>query len=270
MTSFSSKAVVVVKWGGGLITDKRCLCTPNLDIIAMLAQTIVECHKKQINVILVHGAGSYGHLRCKTWRVNEGDVPSFEYSDEECSSQFDAVKMVQQDLLELNKHVADELSRAGIANITYSPHLWARGLGPTFEGDLTPIKQDCEQGKVVITHGDVVPVDGDMKFGILSGDDLVVRLCLEIPNVKRLVFAIGGVDGLLKHPPKHGKRNQNEHAGPLTTEHIDDGDALIKEWSSGVNFHEAPHPQKEGRETDFPNRFPHTLLYARGKRRSTQ
>ena len=57
----------------------------------------------------------------------------------------------------------------------------------------------------MITHGDVVPVDGDMKFGILSGDDLVVRLCLEIPNVKRLVFAIGGVDGLLSIHPSMGR-----------------------------------------------------------------
>ena len=57
----------------------------------------------------------------------------------------------------------------------------------------------------MITHGDVVPVDGDMKFGILSGDDLVVRLCLEIPTVKRLVLAIGGVDGLLSIHPSMGR-----------------------------------------------------------------
>ena len=42
-------------------------------------------------------------------------------------------------------------------------------------------------------------------FGILSGDDLVKRLSIEIDDVERLVFAIGGVDGVLENPPGDGK-----------------------------------------------------------------
>jgi isopentenyl phosphate kinase len=70
-----------------------------------------------------------------------------------------------------------------------------------------------------VTFGDVVDCEGEMSFGILSGDDLVVRLCEEIPNVKRLVFAVGGVDGILKRPP----------------EFANSGD-LIKNWSPGMKF----------------------------------
>ena len=54
---------------------------------------------------------------------------------------------------------------------------------------------------MVVTHGDVVDCDEPKRFGILSGDDLVVRLATELPGVNRLVFAMGGVEGVLSQPP---------------------------------------------------------------------
>ena len=65
----------------------------------------------------------------------------------------------------------------------------------------------------------MVDCDGDEKFGILSGDDLVVRLSIELPNVIRLVFAIGGVDGILRRPPNV--------SGP---------EDLIPVWTSNTDF----------------------------------
>ena len=53
----------------------------------------------------------------------------------------------------------------------------------------------------MVTHGDVVECDGPRQFGILSGDDLVYRLATELCDVKRLVFAMGGVEGVLREPP---------------------------------------------------------------------
>ena len=64
---------VVVKWGGGLITEKNQLCTVDRDIIRSLVGTIITCHDNDLDVILVHGAGSFGHLRAKQWRLNEGN-----------------------------------------------------------------------------------------------------------------------------------------------------------------------------------------------------
>ena len=50
---------------------------------------------------------------------------------------------------------------------------------------------------VTVVYGDVV--DDDAKeFGILSGDDLMLRYSTEIAGVERAVFAIGGVDGILQ------------------------------------------------------------------------
>ena len=210
---------VVIKWGGGLITDKSSLCTPNLDVLKQLASTVAECHAAGQEVILVHGAGSYGHLRAKNWRLNEGhvaDVPQPEGSI--CTTQRDAVEQVRQEMLELNQHVCAALADAGISSVVHPPHQWATNTGMDFQGDLkrfTFLNDD----KIHITFGDVVEVEGEQLFGILSGDDLVVRLALELPRVKRLVFAIGGVDGLLRVPPE------------FATE-----DDLIENWSPDIEF----------------------------------
>ena len=210
---------VVIKWGGGLITDKSSLCTPNLDVLKQLASTVAECHAAGQEVILVHGAGSYGHLRAKNWRLNEGhvaDVPQPEGSI--CTTQRDAVEQVRQEMLELNQHVCAALADAGISSVVHPPHQWATNTGMDFQGDLkrfTFVNDD----QIHITFGDVVEVEGQQQFGILSGDDLVVRLALELPRVKRLVFAIGGVDGLLRVPPE------------FATE-----DDLIENWSPDIEF----------------------------------
>ena len=210
---------VVIKWGGGLITDKSSLCTPNLDVLKQLSSTVAECHAAGQEVILVHGAGSYGHLRAKNWRLNEGhiaDIPQPEGSI--CTTQRDAVEQVRQEMLELNQHVCAALADAGISSVVHPPHQWATNTGMDFQGDLkrfTFLNDD----QIHITFGDVVEVEGQQQFGILSGDDLVVRLALELPRVKRLVFAIGGVDGLLRVPPE------------FATE-----DDLIENWSPDIEF----------------------------------
>ena len=80
----------------------------------------------------------------------------------------------------------------------HPPHRWAVGLGTGFSGDVSPL----QPGNVVpVTWGDVVPVDGPPEFGILSGDDLVHRCAVELPNISRVVFAMGGADGVLRKPP---------------------------------------------------------------------
>jgi isopentenyl phosphate kinase len=216
---------VVVKWGGGLITEKEQLCTANREIIHNLVDTIITCHKNNLDVILVHGAGSFGHLRAKQWRLNEGKLDSSLFSaDDTCSTQEQAVKLVRKDMLTLNSIVMEELTNADISAAVLPPHNWASGTGENFEGDLA-FFASAPEGIVMVTYGDVVDCDEPMRFGILSGDDLVTRLAIEVPNVKRLVFAIGGVDGLLRCPPQRAT-----------------ADDLIEIWNPDIKF-EGEHQQ---------------------------
>ena len=51
---------VLIKIGGGVITNKAQLCSPNYDQIDLMAKALQQVHQKGIDIILIHGAGSYG------------------------------------------------------------------------------------------------------------------------------------------------------------------------------------------------------------------
>eukprot|EP01060_Flectonema_neradi_P028366 TRINITY_DN38121_c0_g1_i1.p1 TRINITY_DN38121_c0_g1~~TRINITY_DN38121_c0_g1_i1.p1 ORF type:complete len:267 (+),score=44.20 TRINITY_DN38121_c0_g1_i1:59-859(+) len=190
--------VVVIKWGGGLITDKEKMCTADLQILKGLA-TVAANSSKQL--VIVHGAGSFGHLKCKKYQIGT-----------KSEHQKEGAAEVQEDMILLNNEVMRALKMAGVDAKVYHPHTWASGSGPNFEGELPFYSTG-----VTVVHGDVVP-SKETDFTILSGDDLVVRYALEIPNVERLVFAVSGVDGLLTAPP------------------TSDSSKLITTWSSDQPF----------------------------------
>tara|TARA_B110000444_G_C18851442_1_gene605983 strand:+ start:6803 stop:7576 length:774 start_codon:yes stop_codon:yes gene_type:complete len=192
---------VVIKWGGGLITHKDQLCTVNLDVIDSLAKA---CSKSTKKLVIVHGAGSFGHMVAKKFRLAEGRVVGLD--------QDEAIERVRKDMIELNNHVLSSLKKYGLDAKTYSPHLWATGTGPGFKGEL-PVFDG-----VTVVYGDVVK-DLENDFGILSGDDIMLRYSTELPDVERAVFAIGGVDGILRVPPSK--------AGP---------EDLIETWSPDMEF----------------------------------
>ena len=209
---------IVVKFGGALITKKDEQSVAHIQIIRNLCSIIKEITEEGIQVIIVHGAGSFGHLKAKRWRLNEGYLTDFELTDDACSSQQEAVDDVRNDMLILNAIVLSELKQVGLNALSHPPHEWASNLGPLFVGDLARFKSDDVE-TVHVTFGDVVDVDDETKFGILSGDDIVARLSMELPHVESLVFAMGGVDGLLKVPP-----------------HMATDEDLIERWSPEVSY----------------------------------
>ena len=195
---------VVIKLGGGLITNKQLLRTPRLDIIEQNCKEVQEIVALGYNVILVHGAGSYGHLLAKEFRIGEGYIEGFNHTFSDCNSQEEAVEKIRIDMLDLNQYLFDELSKVDITCVTLPPHTWAKNTGKEFEGSLE-VFESTPHGIVAMCYGDVVECDGESKFGILSGDDLVYRLSAELPNVVRVIFALGGVDGVLERPPADGE-----------------------------------------------------------------
>ncbi|MEC7098371.1 MAG: isopentenyl phosphate kinase [Candidatus Thermoplasmatota archaeon] len=188
--------VVVVKLGGGLITEKASMTTVHEDRLNRLAREIAAAARQGVRVLVVHGAGSFGHLRAKAWRLSDGRSDA--QGNDGCANQDEAVERVREDMMLLAEHVTQALHDAGLATSMHPPHRWAVGLGTNFVGDLQPL----QPGDVTpVTWGDVVPVEGPAAFGILSGDDLVHRCAVELPNVSRVVFAMGGADGVLRKPP---------------------------------------------------------------------
>ena len=184
--STSTMGRIIMKWGGGLISDKSTLCKPYLDRIQNLSNCVKLLVENGHQVIIVHGAGSFGHIRAREYRLAEGNIDNLE--------QNQAINLVRKDMDALNHFVMNSLNPLDTSN--HPPRNFVRNTGPTFTGKLS---QFLEPG-VHITFGDVVQCDPPMDFGILSGDDLMLRLAVELPDVSHAIFAMGETAGLMTHP----------------------------------------------------------------------
>ena len=201
-----SNSKIVIKLGGGLITDKTQMKKVRMESIQTVCKILAEVIESGNSVILVHGAGSFGHLEAKKWRLAEG------LEEEIIDEQRLAVKKVRRDMLELNKYVLDCLGNYGVKSISHPPSEWANGLGFNFNGDIRRFEEN--RGDAVhVTFGDVVNVRDKREFGILSGDDLMVRICNEVEGVTHCIFLLGDTEGLMTKPPSQ------------------DGSELIPVWS---------------------------------------
>ena len=199
MEQNKSLKTIVIKFGGGLITRKSILKTPNFENLRGLATAVKEL-SNSYNVVIVHGAGSYGHLYAKKYKLHLGNDDEFGTLDG--FSQLDAVKIVRDDMLELSDLVSKVLADQGLECYKIPPHKFITGSSFDFEIDVKNI-QDNVQGKIPLLWGDVVPCKGALMFGILSGDDIAARLATELNDVQSLIFAMGGADGVMTKPPGH-------------------------------------------------------------------
>ena len=142
------------------------------------------------DVIVVHGAGSFGHLRAREFKLAEGNIPGFE--------QDLAIAQVREDMDSLHQLVVTALK--SMDTYSHPPRDFFKNTGATFLGDLDRFKHPG----VHITFGDVVDCDGPRDFGILSGDDLMLRLSIELPEVTHVIFAMGNTPGLMTNPGPDG------------------------------------------------------------------
>ena len=193
----SSVSRVIVKLGGGLITDKTEYRHVSMERIDAVSAVIRELKEAGHSVIIVHGAGSFGHLEARKWSLSGGFNPDISEEQEL------AIARVRSDMDDLNKCVIESLMRAGVESEALPPREWADGVGVEFKGDLGAFTRGPEE-PLPITFGDVVETTGPARFGILSGDHIMVRLGCEMADVAACLFLLGDVDGLMDKNPDDG------------------------------------------------------------------
>ena len=84
-----------------------------------------------------------------------------------------------------------------------------KGTDADFEISDNKVDEILNNKKVSVIHGDVVEVNGSKKFGILSGDDIAVKLILEAKQRHflklHMIFAMTGAPGVMTLPPEDPK-----------------------------------------------------------------
>ena len=110
---------VVVKWGGGLITQKDAMKTVRHDVLDDLAEQLETCIARVLTSVLVHGAGSFGHLKAKTYQLAGGKSVAPDLPNDR--TQEEAVVDVRNDMLELNEHVLSALTKQDVSAVLHFP-----------------------------------------------------------------------------------------------------------------------------------------------------
>ena len=180
-----------MKWGGGLISNKKSLCTAYNERIHQLADCVKLLSEMGHDIVIVHGAGSFGHIRAREYRLDEGNIEDVE--------QDEGVKIVRSDMDNLHNLVIKSLYPLSVTS--HPPRDFVINTGSNFGGNLDRFLLPG----IHVTFGDVVECDKPRNFGILSGDDLMLRLSTELPDVTHSIFAMGGTPGLMSSSDASGE-----------------------------------------------------------------
>ena len=183
--------MILVKLGGSVITDKSKLRTFRKGSCERLARELLASRD---DLLLVHGAGSFGHIEAKKYGLHKGFKNN---------SQLEHVAMVQRDVRELNLKVLEALIDEGVRAVSVPPAAAAtfrNGSVVSFEPDVFGVVVGI--GLVPVSFGDVVP-DEVMGFSICSGD-LVMEALAQSFKPKLVVFCTD-VDGVYESDPKRDK-----------------------------------------------------------------
>ena len=106
-----SKELIIVKFGGSLITDKS---SDKPTINRLHLESIGEIlNQNNYDLIIVHGAGSFGHPIAKKFGIADGLDGSFE--------QKEAVNETREQVQELNDILCNYLNEEGINTLPIAP-----------------------------------------------------------------------------------------------------------------------------------------------------
>lgn len=144
--------------------------------------------------MIVHGAGSFGHVVAKKYALQNGKV-----SDD----QIKGVSQVTWDVRELDLMVIKAISDEGMDAVSIVPGSSAKlNDGELRSLDVSKFNDFFALGMTPVTYGDVV-LDSARGFGICSGDQLIARLAEEFRPEK--VIFVTDVDGVFTCDPRIDK-----------------------------------------------------------------
>ena len=181
----------IIKLGGSVITDKTKENCFKKKIVDNLAKAIKKAKQE---TIIIHGAGSFGHIIADKYRLNMG------YNS---SDQLYGFSLTQGMVQKLNSLVLDSLHYNKISAVSIPPHslLILDNHNPSTFNHAIYMKY-LKLGFTPVTFGDVV-LDKKLGFSICSGD-LLMLLLAKYLKPEKTIFVIDE-DGFFTSNPKKDK-----------------------------------------------------------------
>jgi len=187
------KKIILIKFGGSLITDKTKTNIARLDVIENLVRQVKSSFAKasedEVSFIIATGAGGFGHPVAKKYENNlkEG-LPFIK----------DAVKKI-------NNIVVSALINGGLKAVSVEPSK----IAEYENGQITKLLYDyivklLKKNIMPVFHADLID-DKKLGISILSMDRFLVDYAIYLKNkgyvVKKVIFC-GTTDGVLDNQGK--------------------------------------------------------------------
>jgi isopentenyl phosphate kinase len=178
----------IIKFGGSVITDKRKKCYFKQGIMNRLASELKHANKE---IILIHGAGSFGHILAKKYKLNDG------YRQKK---QIEGFALTQAMVQRLNNLVLASLHNYNLPAVSIPPHaVLSLSNHKQSRVNYSIFQKYLDLGFMPVSFGDVA-LDRKLGFSICSGDLLVQLLAAEFKPEK--VIFVFDEDGLYTANPK--------------------------------------------------------------------
>lgn len=180
--------MIIIKLGGSVITNKAKNCCFKHEIMDRLATELKQANKK---IILIHGAGSFGHILAKQYKLNDGFKQK---------KQLKGFALTHAAVQRLNSLVLETLHAHDIPAVSIPPHVVLSMSDHTITRmQYRLFTHYLDLGFTPVSFGDVA-LDRKLGFSICSGDLLLQALAAQF-KPEKVIFVLDE-DGLYSANPK--------------------------------------------------------------------
>jgi len=183
----------IIKLGGSVITEKsENRFEVRKELLAQIGSEIKKAlAETKATLILVHGAGPFGHTNVAEYRINDGV-----YSERQKEGYAKTVK----DCNFLDNEVVGALKKAGVKAIGFDPNkIIVQENKKIVEFDTAKVEGALKSGKVPVLFGQMVP-DKKLNASVVSGDAILAFLAKKMGAKKVLLGT--DVAGIFTADPK--------------------------------------------------------------------
>ena len=183
----AESSVILLKLGGGLLTDKKTPLSIREDIVKSAVKQIIDANEK---IILVHGGGSFGHPLAKKYSISDG-------LDKAIPNQILGVAETHHAMVKFNSYLIEQFLESNYPVLSIqTSSIFIKDSEVISTKSLDVIETALDLGIMPILYGDII-LDKQGSFSIISGEQIILALCqnLNSYNITKVVFAMES-DGL--------------------------------------------------------------------------
>ena len=188
--------MIILKLGGSVLTKKN-LTTPEIDYdnLNRICEEIKGSFaKKNKKLIIVHGAGSFGHPPAKKYNIGK------KFNMEEFPEKRIGFSKTQNAVKKLNMEICDVFIDKDLPVVSLQPSTFIKTSNGRIKiANLNLIKDYLENNFIPVLYGDVV-LDDLLKIAVLSGDQIIQFLAKNLKSDKIILGT--DVDGVYNKNPK--------------------------------------------------------------------